>query len=260
MAGKYIYRLDDITPGMDWDKFWKYINLFKKHGVKPLLGLVPDNKDPDLIIGEEKIDFWEVMISLQDQRLVEFAQHGYQHVYVTAKTGILSSDYGYLAQSEFVGLPYEEQYNKIKSGKEILEGKGIFTDVWMAPSHSFDELTLQVISDLGFRYITDGLGYFPYKMRGLLMVPQQLWYPEKFLFGIFTLCIHANTPDDLFFEALDTFLGKNAGNNISFNDIKRYTPGRMDAFANRIFKASSLLNKKSEKPKAFFKKIAKQKG
>lgn len=38
-------RLDDITPDMDWERFYKFKALLDQYQVKPLIGVVPDNRD-----------------------------------------------------------------------------------------------------------------------------------------------------------------------------------------------------------------------
>ena len=38
-------RLDDITPDMDWERFYKFKALLDQHQVKQLLGVVPANRD-----------------------------------------------------------------------------------------------------------------------------------------------------------------------------------------------------------------------
>ena len=52
----YTFRLDDITDTMNWTNFLRLKAIFDKHGVKPLIGLVPDCKDPKLIIDEPRED------------------------------------------------------------------------------------------------------------------------------------------------------------------------------------------------------------
>ncbi|MBO4242737.1 MAG: DUF2334 domain-containing protein [Clostridiales bacterium] len=46
-----VVRLEDICPTMDLDKFALYKNFFDETGIKPLLCIVPDNKDPKLVKG-----------------------------------------------------------------------------------------------------------------------------------------------------------------------------------------------------------------
>ena len=42
---KYLFRIDDVCPEMDWGKFDRLVNLFKRFEIKPLLAVVPDNQD-----------------------------------------------------------------------------------------------------------------------------------------------------------------------------------------------------------------------
>ena len=219
LSTKYIYRMDDITPYMNWKNFYRYINLFKKHGVKPLLGIVPDNKDPYLYFQDGNPDFWKIMRDMYSDGIVEFAQHGYQHLLYIRKHGLLKKIYGFQSKSEFVSLSYDEQYIKINKGKQILNDEGIFTDVWMAPAHSFDNTTLQVLVDLGFKAISDGIGVYPYKEKGLIFVPQQLWQPRYFPFGIYTICLHINYADDYIYYIVEKHL-KSDSDFISFSEAR----------------------------------------
>ncbi len=112
MTNVCLFRLDDITPDMDWNKFYRVKAIFDKYKVKPLVGVVPDNGDPGLRRGEYHKDFWEYIASLE-QSGWQVAQHGYRHVYETKHAGML----GLKKASEFAGLPYEVQYEKIREGK-----------------------------------------------------------------------------------------------------------------------------------------------
>ena len=65
MTNVCLFRLDDITPDMDWNKFYRVKAIFDKYKVKPLVGVVPDNGDPGLRRGEYHKDFWEYIASLE---------------------------------------------------------------------------------------------------------------------------------------------------------------------------------------------------
>jgi len=234
MPAKYLYRIDDITPEMDWDNFWPYINLFKKYNVKPLIGIVPDNRDPKLCKGEKRQDFWDVMRKLQQEGTVDFAQHGYQHVYTTFKRGLLGAQYGFSAQSEFVGLSYQEQYDKIKAGMNILKHEKIETNIWMAPSHSYDKNTLKALYNLKFKSVTDGIALYPYIKDKLIFIPQQMWSPRYFPFGIMTICLHPSTDPSIVFNKIEIHL--NNTQSISINEALNYQQGNFMYFGNTIFK------------------------
>ena len=45
---KIAVRMDDITPEMDWEKFERFRALLETYKIKPLIGVVPDNRDENL--------------------------------------------------------------------------------------------------------------------------------------------------------------------------------------------------------------------
>ena len=42
---KIAIRMDDITADMNWKNFLALKELFDRHGICPLVGVVPDNRD-----------------------------------------------------------------------------------------------------------------------------------------------------------------------------------------------------------------------
>ena len=71
--------------------------------------------------------------------------------------------------------------------------KGIKTDVFMAPAHSFDCNTLAALTDeTAITTITDGFSLHPYYKDNFWWVPQQLWKFRWMPFGIWTICLHPN--------------------------------------------------------------------
>lgn len=205
MKARYIIRLDDICPTMHWENFAKLEKIFDQYQIKPIIGIIPDNRDPTLTIDPAKNDFWYIMRGLVQKGWI-IAQHGHTHQYSTKNGGLLNIN----NKSEFSTLPYQEQFEKIKAGKEILE-KELGQDIlwWMAPAHSFDKTTCQVLDALGFKYITDGIAIFPFRKYNLIWVPQQIWGPKPKLFGTWTICIHPNSIDTFFLEKLEKFLQGN---------------------------------------------------
>lgn len=197
-----LIRLDDITPDMDWEKFERLAALFEQYQIHPIIGVVPDNRDETLHIQEPRTDFWERMCSLQEQGWV-IAQHGFTHVYVNKESGLLKVN----PFSEFAGLPYQEQYEKLKEGQEILKKQGIHTTMFMAPGHSFDRQTLRALKTLGFTSVTDGYCSRPYCRGGLIFLPCTLSaprLPKRFD----TLCLHSNSMGLAQFDALADFIGR----------------------------------------------------
>lgn len=228
---KIAVRLDDITPGMDWEKFEVFAALLDTFGIKPLIGVVPENRDENLNRNPERADFWEYVRKRQEEGWV-VAQHGCQHVYTQHKGGLFPlNDF-----SEFAGVPYEEQLAMLAQGKEILAKHGIMTDLFMAPAHSYDRNTLCALRQLGFRGLTDGFGSRPYLWQGLTFYPisfrlEGSLKKEK---GYTTMVVHTNTLSDKDMEKYRKILEEQ--DMISYGDllqekvVKRTAPGHMGEY------------------------------
>ena len=204
-------RLDDITPDMNWERFYRAKEIFDKYNICPLIGVVPDNQDETLHKEENREDFWDIICQLQESGWT-VAQHGTYHCYETKNSGIL----GINPFSEFAGLSYEVQRHKLQVGKQILEENGIRTDIFMAPGHTYDKNTLKALQECGFSVITDGLSSMPYLEEGILCIPCRLRgfkTPE----GIDTVSLHTNLMNDQDMTELETFCKTNQDVMVSFN-------------------------------------------
>ncbi len=196
-------RLDDITPDMDWEKFNRAEQIFDRYGICPLLGIVPDNRDSKLHYQERNEDFLQrIKICLDKGWSV--AQHGTYHVYETKDSGLL----GLNNNSEYAGLPYEVQFKKLKTGRDILQTNDIRTNIFMAPGHTYDADTIKALKECGFEVVTDGLYSKPYRDQGLLFVPCRMTGNYK-IKGIDTVCLHTNLMNDEDFRELEEFCKKN---------------------------------------------------
>jgi predicted deacetylase len=151
---------------MNWEQWGKAKQMMDEAGVKAMLGVVPDCTDPDLMIEEPREDFWDYIKGLQEQGYA-IAMHGYHHQFELKADGLVTRN----KISEFAGLPYETQLDKIKKGKEILNSHGIGTDIFFAPAHSYDDNTLRALATCGFKYLSDGLSNKPYKRQGITLLP-----------------------------------------------------------------------------------------
>ena len=55
-----LIRLDDIAETMNWSMMEEVTNLFDKYNVKPVLGVIPNNRDPELLsYPKAKLNFWD---------------------------------------------------------------------------------------------------------------------------------------------------------------------------------------------------------
>lgn len=183
-----LIRFDDICPTMNFKQFSRALKVLRKKGVKPLLGVIPDCKDPDLQIEKTKEDFWNWLKDLQNEGYA-IAMHGYQHVFTTRSRGVVTRR----AISEFSGHSLAEQIDKIKAGKDVLNSHGISTDIFFAPAHSYDENTLIALEQNGFKYMSDGKSSRPYMWHGIKCLPaRSSGCPSITRSGLYTAVFHAH--------------------------------------------------------------------
>ena len=117
-----LIRLDDIAENMNWDLMKKIELLFEEYSIKPILGVIPENKDSELLSHPKKNDFWEQVRNWRDKGW-EITMHGYNHVYDKfSKNG----DYfNYGGGSEFCGHSLETQILRIRNGLEKFKAEKI---------------------------------------------------------------------------------------------------------------------------------------
>ena len=117
-AAKYLIRIDDICEGLNIENFKRLIDLFNKFKIRPIIAVVPSNKDKKLkfsnsIYGDE---FWSLIRKLQNEYKWKVGIHGYEHKYTTSNSGLLKIN----NFSEFAGLKYSEQFFKIEKAVKIM--------------------------------------------------------------------------------------------------------------------------------------------
>lgn len=189
MRTRFILRFDDICPTMNW-QIWQLLEHdLCELDIKPILAVVPDNRDKELMVSEPGLDdFWKSVRCWQ-RRGWTIGLHGYQHRYVTNVAG----RYGTMPRSEFAGLPYEIQEIKLRNAMRIFREQGVSPEIWVAPAHSFDATTVTILSKLGVRIISDGYAIRPYQdSDGITWIPQQFGKFRKLPFGVWTICCHFN--------------------------------------------------------------------
>ncbi len=221
MSPKFILRFDDICETMAWNRFYLIKDLLLSLNIKPILGVIPINKDPKLQIFKprDRKYFFSTIKNLQKNNQWSIAQHGTYHTYHKISNDLLEIN----SKSEFSELSYKQQLNLIKIGKTELLKYDIKSNIFMAPSHSFDEKTLEALKFIGFKYITDGFGFYPMKKYELTFVPQLFSSFNNIGFGIYTVCIHLNTLSDKNFENLINNIKNKRNSIISFDEAIKYT-------------------------------------
>jgi predicted deacetylase len=217
---KYIIRLDDICPTMDWDKFWKIKEILMDGKIKPLLCIIPDNKDIKLQVSSRTpFSIYRKEIDSLIHLGWEISQHGTTHT-LTQKGGVLKiSDKG-----ELPGISSHLQRDIIEDGKKIFEDYGWQTDYFSPPAHAYDENTIKALIKLDFKVLLDGIGIFPWQ-DGLLYLPLIWWQPKELplpfskMNGVTQICLHPNTITEKQLDDLKTFVKKHNNKITSVKEV-----------------------------------------
>ena len=86
---------------MNWAVWERIERLLVEGQVRPLVAVVPDNKDQQLHVDAASPTFWESVRRWQSLGWA-IGMHGYQHLYVTREAGLL----GMNRRSEFAGYRF----------------------------------------------------------------------------------------------------------------------------------------------------------
>lgn len=208
---QYIIRLDDACPTMNHANWEKIENLLDRYQIKPIVGVIPDNMDPDFH-WKEKNDFYTQVLGWQSKGWT-IALHGKNHLYHTyVKMKYYQKSHS--CNSEFAGIDLETQKNMINEGLGILKKHGIETDIFFAPAHTYDKNTVRACAESGvIKYISDGYSLSPFKRDGIIFIPSICDGPFKMRFGgIYTFVCHPSVMNEKQFERVHDFLESNHKN------------------------------------------------
>jgi len=217
---QYLLRLDDLCPTLPparWERFRKVI---EEYGIRPILAVIPDNRDPQLNGSPYDPRFWDQMRAMEAAGAA-IAVHGYQHRCHALGESLMRLD----PRSEFAGVDPDTQRGWIRTGLEIIRGKGLDPKLWIAPRHGFDRNTLGALQAEGVEYISDGFARVPHRRHGVIWIPQQLWSPVAKSKGLWTICIHPHTATDLDVERLRWFLQGHCTQFTSFDRVLKEFAG-----------------------------------
>jgi len=56
-----LIRFDDIAANMNWDLMERCEALLDEFNIKPVVGVIPSNKDEELLNYPNKNNFWEIV-------------------------------------------------------------------------------------------------------------------------------------------------------------------------------------------------------
>ena len=225
MNTKYLIRLEDACHQMPIIKWKKFESFFEIHNIKPIIGVVPENKDKKLG-NEYDPDFW-LKVKKWDELGWSIALHGLNHLLKPIDQS--NSFFSFGKKSEFVGLSKNQQSKIILKSLSIFSSNNIEPKLFMAPSHTFDQITLECLKEFStIKLITDGFSYRHFKKQGFTFIPQQLWSVKKMPFGLYTICIHPTTMSE---HQIEEFLKKLKGIKnqiISLDDLDLSTAQNFD--------------------------------
>lgn len=109
---RYLLRLDDASDYSDRERWQRMENLLDRYGIRPIVGIIPDNQDPEMVESYPRDEaFWQTVARWQ-QKGWTLALHGCTHEYITKDGGLNPVNH----RSEFAGVPLEEQCAKIRRG------------------------------------------------------------------------------------------------------------------------------------------------
>jgi len=212
-TAQYLLRIDDLCPTVSPERWGRFQSLIEEFGLKPILAVVPDNRDPELEVSAPDAAFWERTRALESAGAA-IGLHGYRHVCVERGRSLIDLH----RTSEFAGVPAEAQRAWIAGGLGILRGHGLNPNIWVAPRHGFDAETLRALLGEGILLLSDGFARRPFLRHGITWIPQQLWAPVEKSCGLWTICVHPNTVGDQEIAALRGFLAVHA---MQFTSVDR---------------------------------------
>lgn len=210
----YLLRFDDVCPTMSRERFDRFMGVVARHGIRPILAVVPENRDPELVLDDPDPEFWSRMRALEAAGAT-IALHGYRHVCERAGDSLL----GLHSHTEFAGVSEDHQREWVRAGLAILLKNGLSPRLFVAPRHGFDAATLRVLAEVGMPYLSDGFASRPFLRGGVVWIPQQLWEPVEKSNGLWTVCVHTNTAAPELADRLDQFLGRHAAQFTSFDEV-----------------------------------------
>lgn len=155
-GGKRIYvvfRMDDYSAASDTGLELRILDLFEKKKVGITFGVVPfvcagDQRNPAaqgfIPLPREKAELLRAKLSAG---FLDIALHGYSH-----QTNDVTGD-----PSEFAGLDYAVQAEKLKEGKRFLEEvTGHPVECFIPPWNSYDLNTVRALEEVEFEILSAG--------------------------------------------------------------------------------------------------------
>lgn len=210
-----LIRIDDVCENMNWNLMSKLESLFDNYSIKPVLGVIPNNRDEDFLSFPRNDNFWDQVRKWQDKGW-EIVQHGDTHIY--DRLCSKKSDYfEYGGGSEFFGHPLDVQEKRIKNGLEKFKREKINIRSFFAPNQTYDENTFIALKNCGINEVIDGYGLMPYTEKNVKFIPQLFEKVVLLPFGIQSTKLHLHIWDENDYKKFENFIKINSKKIITYD-------------------------------------------
>jgi len=103
---------------------------------------------------------------------------------------------------------------------EVFSSNGIIPEVFFAPSHTFDDNTLNALKiESNIRIISDTIAFDVYKKDDFYFIPQQAANIRFYPFRVCTFCYHPNTMNEAELVDFEKQVAKYRNNFVDFDSI-----------------------------------------
>lgn len=212
----YLLRVDDASAHWAREKWHRMYDLLARQGVRPVVAIIPDNRDPDLLAYPLDDDFDSTMLKWIGEGWTP-AMHGYTHAVMTDRGGLNPVQ----EKSEFAGLPLAEQKRRVGLGYRALRERGIQPRLFVAPYHTFDGNTLTALrEETDIRIISDTVAVNVWMKDDFFFIPQQSGMARALRLPLVTFCYHPNVMDEGSFGRLERFIVAHREQFVSFDQIE----------------------------------------
>ena len=210
-----LIRIDDVCENMNWNLMSKLESLFDNYSIKPVLGVIPNNRDEDFLSFPRNDNFWDQVRKWQVKGW-EIVQHGDTHIY--DRLCSKKSDYfEYGGGSEFFGHPLDVQEKRIKNGLEKFKREKINIRSFFAPNQTYDENTFIALKNCGINEVIDGYGLMPYTEKNVKFIPQLFEKVVLLPFGIQSTKLHLHVWDENDYKKFENFIKINSKKIITYD-------------------------------------------
>jgi predicted deacetylase len=233
---RYYLRLDDAHERMHLKNWKKIESLCIKYDIKPLVALIPNNKDSEICF-ETNTNNINIDDTVKRWYQADWCIgiHGYNHdlVSINPLRNILPLN----NVSEFVHLSKPLIHNKLVSAVDNFKKRNIKTEIFVPPAHSYNVATLKILQEsTDIKIVSDGWDFLPFVENGITFLPQQLWKFRRMYFGHWTICLHPSSMCDVEFEMLEGSLKRHSNKFGSFVELMEISQNYKTRKNSRIFK------------------------